>query len=372
MDRKVKIIIAAVAILALIGIVTGVIIVTGGKKNNDKATDANGTSATTVGIEDITISDEDVVNKDGDSISGALKLSHSVSNQWQSGSSYFKQYDFKVENVSEQTQQDWQVVLTVTDGTKISSSWNCECEIQGNKLIIKPAAYGSVIEPNGKVEGIGIILESPQEEVITGGEDISASQAETEKTTEKETQKETEAVTVKPEETIPVVSGTPLSRHGKLSVSGSGIVDEKGDSFRLCGISTHGIQWFPQYVNKDTFQYLRDDWGANMIRLAMYAREGGYVGGDKAGLTALIDKGVKAATELGMYVIIDWHVLNYNPNETKSEAISFFAEVAQKYSSYNNVIYEICNEPTGSPFVSQIKPYAMWSTPSGSMTVMPL
>ena len=29
----------------------------------------------------------------------------------------------------------------------------------------------------------------------------------------------------------------------------------------------------------------------------------------------LIQKGIQAATDLGMYVIIDWYMLNYNPNE---------------------------------------------------------
>jgi aryl-phospho-beta-D-glucosidase BglC (GH1 family) len=48
--------------------------------------------------------------------------------------------------------------------------------------------------------------------------------------------------------------------------------------------------------------------GANLVRLAMYTDEyGGYCsGGDKAQLEAVVDKGVKAATDLGMYVIIDW------------------------------------------------------------------
>lgn len=352
MDKKVKIILAVVAVLAVIGIIAGVIIVTGGSKKDNNDNNSGQTAGSTSKIDDVTISTGDIANKDGEK--GVLKESHNVTNQWQSGSSYFKQYDFKIENVSDKTQEAWEVVLKVPEGTKISSSWNCQCEVKGTELIIKPGSYGSVIEPNGKVEGIGIILEAPQEDIITGNGNSNSSSNDK----EKETEKQTEIPTFKPADNIPVVSGTPLSRHGKLSVKGSSIVDEKGNDFRLCGISTHGIQWFPDYVNKDTFQYLRDDWGANMIRLAMYAREGGYVGGDKAGLTALIDKGVKAATELGMYVIIDWHVLNFNPNETKPDAISFFAEVAQKYSSYDNVIYEICNEPTGSPFASQIKPYA--------------
>lgn len=66
-------------------------------------------------------------------------------------------------------------------------------------------------------------------------------------------------------------SSTPVEIHGKLSVKGTNIVDKNGDIFSLKGVSTHGIAWFPQYINKDTFLTIRDDWGANTIRIAMYS-----------------------------------------------------------------------------------------------------
>lgn len=65
------------------------------------------------------------------------------------------------------------------------------------------------------------------------------------------------------------------------------------------------------------------------------------------------------ASQLGMYVIIDWHILSDgNPNQHKDEALEFFDEMSSKYAGYNNVIYEICNEPQNSDWNSQIKPYA--------------
>ena len=92
----------------------------------------------------------------------------------------------------------------------------------------------------------------------------------------------------------------------------------------------------------------------------MYPEEyNGYLsGGDKAALKQIIDNGVNYATELGMYVIIDWHVLNYAPSRHTQEACDFFAEMASKYSGHDNVIYEICNEPVGADWNSDIKPYA--------------
>jgi endoglucanase len=93
----------------------------------------------------------------------------------------------------------------------------------------------------------------------------------------------------------------------------------------------------------------------------MYTDEyGGYCnGGDKENLKQLIDTGVQSATELGMYVIIDWHILNdLTPVKYQSEAESFFAEMSAKYKDYDNVIYEICNEPNGGTSWSEIKGYA--------------
>ena len=155
---------------------------------------------------------------------------------------------------------------------------------------------------------------------------------------------------------------TPYERHGALSVSGNKIVDANGEAYQLCGVSTHGLAWFPDYVNKDAFTSIRDDWGANVIRLAMYTAEyGGYCeGGNKDNLKALVKNGVNYATELGMYVIVDWHILHdMDPNKYKSDAIAFFDEMSREYAGQDNIIYEICNEPNGGTSWSQVKSYAL-------------
>lgn len=169
---------------------------------------------------------------------------------------------------------------------------------------------------------------------------------------------------IKEEEKVePVVkeTGTPVANHGKLSVKGTQLVDKNGKAFQIKGVSTHGIAWFPEYVNKAGFQTIRDEWGANCIRLAMYSDEyNGYCsGGDKNQLKKIVDNGVQYTKELGMYVIIDWHVLGEkDPNVHKSDAIAFFDEMSKKYANYENVIYEICNEPNGGTSWSQVKSYA--------------
>ena len=154
---------------------------------------------------------------------------------------------------------------------------------------------------------------------------------------------------------------TPFSLHGALSVDGADLVDENGEKFQLYGMSTHGIAWFPDYVNYDTFKYLRDEWGTNCIRLAMYTHENGGYGsdGDKEALKTLVKNGVDYATQLGMYVIIDWHVLNEkSPMVYIEESKDFFEEMSSLYKDYDNVIYEICNEPNSNANWSVIKEYA--------------
>lgn len=158
---------------------------------------------------------------------------------------------------------------------------------------------------------------------------------------------------------IPLVKGTAS---GALSVSGANLVNTNGEAVQLKGLSTHGLAWYPDYVNKNLFKEFKESWNANVIRLAMYTEEyGGYCsGGDKNNLLTLVDNGVSYATELDMYVIIDWHILSDgNPNKNKTEAISFFDYVSNKYKDNTHVIYEICNEPNGGTSWSDIKSYAL-------------
>lgn len=151
------------------------------------------------------------------------------------------------------------------------------------------------------------------------------------------------------------------STAGKLHVNGTQLVSEAGQAVQLRGVSTHGLAWFPQYVNQSFFNELHDEWGANVVRLAMYTAEnGGYcTDGNQDGLMQLVDDGVNYATAADLYVIIDWHVLSdLNPLTKKDAALAFFDTVSAKYASRNNVIYEICNEPNGGTTWADVKTYA--------------
>lgn len=214
-----------------------------------------------------------------------------------------------------------------------------------------------------QISDTNVTEEVSEEESVT---ESKPSENSTENNTSEEIVSETKpseesASEEKPVETKPQ-SGTPYEMHGALKVDGTNVVDANGEIFQLAGVSTHGLAWFPDYVNKDAFQSIRDDWGANVIRLAMYTAEnGGYCeGGNKDNLKALVKSGVNYATELGMYAIVDWHILHdLDPNKYKSDSIAFFDEMSKEFKDQDNVIYEICNEPNGGTSWSQVKSYAL-------------
>lgn len=154
---------------------------------------------------------------------------------------------------------------------------------------------------------------------------------------------------------------TPNKDIPSLIVKGTKLTDSTGKTVVLRGISTHGIERYPEYINEESFKTFRDEWGANIIRLAMYTGEpGGYCeDGNKEEQKEIMRRGIELATKLGMYVIVDWHILVDNdPRQNKDEAILFFDEFAKDYADYTNVIYEICNEPQQSPWEEVIRPYA--------------
>ena len=190
------------------------------------------------------------------------------------------------------------------------------------------------------------------------------SEEEFQETAEPEPVTEQEA----PEEETPEKPDLPApSVCGRLSVEGTQLVDESGEPVQLRGLSTHGLSFYPQYVNEDLFGQLRREWNANVIRLAMYTAEsGGYcTDGDRERLKDLVRSGVEYATNQDLYVIVDWHILSDgNPNQHKAEAIDFFAQMSEEFSGYDNVIYEICNEPNGGTSWADIKSYALEVIPA--------
>ena len=260
----------------------------------------------------------------------------------------------------------WKVTAAVPDDTDITSSWNADINVSGTLFTASNAPYNTVLEP-GTTVSFGFNFSAPTDLQLSGiaVNGVGAGAASNENDSPDTPVTTVSATTAKPPVEIPVDADgtTPVTTHGQLSVSGTQLVDKNGAPYQLRGMSTHGLTWFPDYVNENAFRTLRDEWKTNVVRLAMYIDEWGngqcYMN-NKAGSKELLEKGVELCIKLDMYVIIDWHVLNPgNPNAYTEEAKSFFTEMSQKYADYPNIIYEICNEPNGEVgWSSMVKPYA--------------
>lgn len=290
------------------------------------------------------------------------------SSSWEEGGKKCGGYEIVITNNGD-TVNSWTAKVTVPGNTKLMSQWNGIFSISGNTMTVKNESYNGTIE-KGKSISFGFNY-SADAYINEGKVTVNGSTAGTSSgnnSNNNNNNNNNTSTTKKPAATVPKAPSdpkgtTPVSQHGQLSVKNGQLVDKSGKGYQLRGMSTHGLTWFPEFVNESAFKTLRDDWNTNVVRLAMYVDEWGngqcYMG-NKSGSLELLEKGVDICIKLDMYVIIDWHVLNPgDPSKYTNEAKSFFETVSKRYAKYPNVIYEICNEPNGgASWSGNIKPYA--------------
>lgn len=126
---------------------------------------------------------------------------------------------------------------------------------------------------------------------------------------------------------------------------------------QLQGSSSFGLQYYPDCVTKESISYLVRNWGVTVYRAAVSLADTGYTA-DPPYFDQFIDKIVTWTEELGIYMIIDWHLLDPgDPNwyltsrgAHSGSAIDFWVKMAAKYKSKTHLIYEIANEPNGIPW----------------------
>ncbi len=153
---------------------------------------------------------------------------------------------------------------------------------------------------------------------------------------------------------------TPFSVNGSLRVIGTQLSNQAGSPIQLRGISTHGLQWYPwgHCIKKESLASLANDWGIDILRIGMYVDSGGY-NTNPAHFRAMVDTIVEETLKLGIYVILDWHILvPGDPWVNIEGARGFFEYMARKHGDKGNVLYELCNEPNSGVTWDRIKLYA--------------
>ncbi len=182
-------------------------------------------------------------------------------------------------------------------------------------------------------------------ETISVSEETSKSET-TAKTTEKVTEDTVEESTVSEPEKA---ENTPVAYYGEIIADGNKLVGKNtGEAVRVTGMSFFWSNWSQKYYTADYVDYLVDDYNCEVVRCSYGVQDDG-VPYDKS-CEPLIEDVIEQAIERGVYVIIDWH--SHGAHNNPDEAIAYFEQLAEKYGSYDNVIFEIYNEPT----------YVSWDT----------
>ncbi|PRY64236.1 cellulase (glycosyl hydrolase family 5) [Vreelandella songnenensis] len=145
----------------------------------------------------------------------------------------------------------------------------------------------------------------------------------------------------------------PLSVEGNQILSGG-----EARSFAGNSLFWSNTGWGQEKMyNAQVVRWLKEDWDATIVRAAMGADEGGSYLQDPEANVERVKTIVEAAIDNDMYVIIDFHT--HHGEDKKEDAIRFFQQMAQQYGNYDNVIYEIYNEPLQVSWSDVVKPYAV-------------
>ena len=151
----------------------------------------------------------------------------------------------------------------------------------------------------------------------------------------------------------------PVSTYGELKANGgklSGSCPEYANkAVQVKGMSlfwSSGNTYSTDFYSEKGINRLVDDMGVEVVRFALGAADEkfnssgrSYTTGGEGFQKALLKNVVNAAVDKDIYVIIDWHI--ESSTGFTDDAVKFFEYAAQEYGKYNNVIFEIWNEPTG-------------------------
>ncbi len=103
-------------------------------------------------------------------------------------------------------------------------------------------------------------------------------------------------------------NGQFVKNHGQLRVEGTKLVDAKGKSIVLRGMSLGWHNLWPRFYNAGAVHELVSDWNCNVIRAAMgiELNDRGYLKSPDTSIK-LMKNVIQACIKEDVYVIIDWH-----------------------------------------------------------------
>lgn len=146
-----------------------------------------------------------------------------------------------------------------------------------------------------------------------------------------------------------LMTGKNSANEGRIYGSCKGVAD--GSEVQVRGMSLYWslLTEATDFWTEASVTSMVNDMNIQIIRASMATGtedwSGPYKGYqlDATNQKNLVSTIVEAAIKNDIYVIIDWH--SHEATGQVESAKGFFSEMAQKYGSYDNVIFEIFNEP---------------------------
>ena len=158
----------------------------------------------------------------------------------------------------------------------------------------------------------------------------------------------------------------PVSTYGELKANGSKLSGScpqyQNEAVQVKGMSlfwSSAADSATAFYTEKAVNLMVKDMGIEVLRFAMgvsnsFDKGRGYITGGEDLQKAYLKNVVNAAIENDIYVIIDWHI--ESSTGYTDDAVKFFDYAAETYGEYNNVIFEVWNEPTGG--WSEVKSHA--------------
>lgn len=157
------------------------------------------------------------------------------------------------------------------------------------------------------------------------------------------------------ETVTPTVTGKgPVSYYGELKASGNKIIGSKTNrQASVTGMSFFWSNWSQSFYTKDKVKKMKNEYNCEIVRAAYGIQDNGtpYNSSDEALIRTLVE----GAIDNDIYVIIDWH--SHGAHNNVNEAKKFFEKMAKDYGKYDNVIFELYNEPLQMDW-NTVKQYA--------------
>ncbi|WP_194201942.1 cellulase family glycosylhydrolase [Glycomyces albidus] len=287
-----------------------------------------------------------IVAAQGAGAAEGCEVEYNVVNDWGSG------FQANISITADEPIDGWTVEWDFTGAVSGISAWNVTAQsLTGPHFEASDAGWNGSIASGQTREVFGFTANG------TAGDIENAAVNGVECGGDGSQEPTTEPEPTDPDPTDPPPAGTPVERHGQLSVCGANMCNEDGQAIQLRGISSMWLHWQtqPYAQSLSALEWMRDNWNIEVFRVAMGVEPAGAYLDDPGRWKSEVETVIRNAAEAGVYLIVDFHA--HQAHQHRSEAVAFFSDLADRYGHLPNIIWEPYNEPEQVSWTGAVKPY---------------